>query len=468
MIKRPKARGFIKSKPPTKPTPPTISPLIKQPEPGKTFLLALKNLDLTRGVQLRARLDTGVVEEYAEIYRSQGFKALPPVKVFLAKGDALSLAILADGFHRIAAARQAGLKELEAFSQVGDRRDAILYAASANSSHGLRLTNADKVKIVTTILADKEWGKWSDREISRRLVVVSPNFVGKHRPAGTATAKRTGKDGIERAPRNSRTAAKSGSSTIDPVVPVDVVRKVEAAIAAVPGVLGAGMHPVKRHILAICQLASSGPVERQLLAATLQSAGMPDALDVHPGHLVQAGLLNRTDGMQYALTPAGHRVVDAALAAQRQPPKSATQETGKEPPELGPKDVQDPPEQPSAPPTAPKPAPAQKKTPLAERRATWIRTHLAEHLERLPPYRGSGSEMAALVLIIGVAGEAKWSESFVQGALTKLHDEVASTLATELRFQTPSRFLPDWQLIAKWWGENPDAIRILAERAVTE
>ena len=47
----------------------------------------------------------------------------------------------------------------------GTRRDAILAAAAANATHGLRRTNADKRRAVLTLLRDPEWVKWSDRKI---------------------------------------------------------------------------------------------------------------------------------------------------------------------------------------------------------------------------------------------------------------------------------------------------------------
>lgn len=50
-------------------------------------------------------------------------------------------------------------------------RDAILYACGANSTHGLKRTNADKRRAVMALLKDEEWGKWSDREIARRCGV---------------------------------------------------------------------------------------------------------------------------------------------------------------------------------------------------------------------------------------------------------------------------------------------------------
>ena len=47
----------------------------------------------------------------------------------------------------------------------------VLHAVSANATHGLRRTNADKRRAVMALLYDDEWAQWSDREIARRCAV---------------------------------------------------------------------------------------------------------------------------------------------------------------------------------------------------------------------------------------------------------------------------------------------------------
>ena len=51
---------------------------------------------------------------------------------------------LADGFHRVEALRRIGKKSVSAELMDGDYKAALLYALKANSTHGLRRTNADK------------------------------------------------------------------------------------------------------------------------------------------------------------------------------------------------------------------------------------------------------------------------------------------------------------------------------------
>src|SRR5262245_36999695 len=98
---------------------------------------------------------------------------------------------LADGFHRVAAAKSIGLAELPAETRVGTKRDAVLYACGTNK-HGKPLSHGDKQRVVRHVLEDAEWGQWSDREIARHCG-VSHVFVAKLRKAltGNVTSERT-------------------------------------------------------------------------------------------------------------------------------------------------------------------------------------------------------------------------------------------------------------------------------------
>ena len=126
------------------------------------------------GTQPRESLNQDTVDEYAEAMTEGA--TFPAVDVYY-DGESYWLA---DGFHRVAAARQIGTVELMVNSHQGTRRDAILHAVGANADHGLRRTNADKRRAVTALLRDEEWSQWSDSEISRRCAVSQP-FVGKVR-----------------------------------------------------------------------------------------------------------------------------------------------------------------------------------------------------------------------------------------------------------------------------------------------
>ena len=128
-------------------------------------MLSTDLIRIDGGTQARESLNEDAVAEYAERMAAGSFA--PPVVVFFDGSDHW----LADGFHRFHAARKAALSEMPADVRTGTKRDAILFAAGANSDHGVRRTNADKRRAVQMLLADAEWSQWSDREIGRRCCV---------------------------------------------------------------------------------------------------------------------------------------------------------------------------------------------------------------------------------------------------------------------------------------------------------
>lgn len=106
-----------------------------------------------------------VIDEYAE--KMIAGAIFPPVVVFFDGSDYW----LSDGFHRLNAAIQAGIGYINADIKEGDKRDALLYAVGANTSHGLRRTNDDKRHAVSLLLNDPEWCEWSDYEIAKACAV---------------------------------------------------------------------------------------------------------------------------------------------------------------------------------------------------------------------------------------------------------------------------------------------------------
>lgn len=125
-------------------------------------------------LQARVGMNEAALEEYAEAYRNG--ESLPPIVVF---DDGVSI-YCADGFHRLASAIRAGRTEITCEVWVGGYADALLYAAGANATHGLRRSQEDKRKAVRLLLSHPSAGDWSDREIARRCHVSQP-FVGKVR-----------------------------------------------------------------------------------------------------------------------------------------------------------------------------------------------------------------------------------------------------------------------------------------------
>ena len=119
-------------------------------------------------------LDVVTVQTYADHMKNGAI--FPPVEI-VSNGDTLWLV---DGQHRLKAAEELNLEKIEANVTHGDRRDALLMSFGTNEEHGDRRTNEDKRQKVMAMLEDEEWGKWSNREISRHCKVSNP-FVMKLR-----------------------------------------------------------------------------------------------------------------------------------------------------------------------------------------------------------------------------------------------------------------------------------------------
>ncbi len=132
-----------------------------------TCMLPLKEIRLNGGTQMRDAISQDTVQDYAEV-----LDELPPVVVF----DDGKQCWLADGFHRVKAAQFARRETIQCEVHKGTRREAVLYAVGANASHGLRRSNGDKRKAIMVLLSDKEWSRWSNREIARQCQ-VSRAFV---------------------------------------------------------------------------------------------------------------------------------------------------------------------------------------------------------------------------------------------------------------------------------------------------
>ena len=128
--------------------------------------LQISQIQIDTGLQCREKQDVDVITEYAAAYKANA--KLPPPVVF---NDGKQR-WLADGFHRVPAAKQAGLKTLMVDERKGTKRDAVLFAVGANADHGLRRTNADKRRAVVCLLEDAEWCTWPAREIARRCAVT--------------------------------------------------------------------------------------------------------------------------------------------------------------------------------------------------------------------------------------------------------------------------------------------------------
>lgn len=127
--------------------------------------LALGDIVANHDTQARVQLDWVALDEYAHAMREGA--EFPAVIVYYDNAQYW----LADGFHRVEAAKAAGLDTVRADVRQGGRRDAILHACGANADHGVRRTNADKRRAVELLLKDEEWRAKGNRWIARQCVV---------------------------------------------------------------------------------------------------------------------------------------------------------------------------------------------------------------------------------------------------------------------------------------------------------
>ena len=126
------------------------------------------------GAQMRVEMKPDIVREYADEMAAGA--VFPLVEVYY---DG-SIYWLAEGYHRVEAARLLERETIDAEVLDGGERDAILHGIGSNASHGLRRTQADKRRAVERLLRDEEWSKWSNRKIAE-AAKVDHKTVGKVR-----------------------------------------------------------------------------------------------------------------------------------------------------------------------------------------------------------------------------------------------------------------------------------------------
>jgi len=179
--------------------------------------IKLEKINVDGDLQVRDKIIEDAVREYAEVIREGG--KMPPVTVFF-DGKTYHLA---DGWHRFFAHKQAAFAEIEAEVHDGTRRDAILFALSANDKHGLRRTNADKRRSVLVLLEDFEWSEWNNTKIAE-VCGVSATFVDKIRKetnTPTPATRKVSRDGVEYEMDTSKMGKKSKEPKEDPEPVID-------------------------------------------------------------------------------------------------------------------------------------------------------------------------------------------------------------------------------------------------------
>jgi hypothetical protein len=156
--------------------------------------IKIASIRIDGGTQARAEINQQVVGDYADHLRGGG--KLPRITLFFDGAEYW----LADGFHRYHAHKRIEALEIDAEVIDGDRRAAVLHSVGANVTHGLRRSNADKRKAVETLLADEEWGGWSNRKIAEKCAVsealvrdARESICEKNADAAVRTVERGGK-----------------------------------------------------------------------------------------------------------------------------------------------------------------------------------------------------------------------------------------------------------------------------------
>lgn len=125
--------------------------------------LNICQLRIDGGTQCREKFDFGHVKKLTEAIED-GVE-LDPIEVY---HDGTNY-WLVDGFHRVAAYRQAKQYDILAIVKPGTLRDAQLRSAEVNAENKAALprTRADIKRAVLKLLQDPEWGQWSHEAIAR-------------------------------------------------------------------------------------------------------------------------------------------------------------------------------------------------------------------------------------------------------------------------------------------------------------
>lgn len=199
----PTAAADTRSLKPSKPTP-TIATTLDITTTERR--VPIRAIEFDESVQVRVSLDQATVLEYSE--RMRAGELFPAVQLFEDKEKLF----IGDGWHRLAAAKKLGYATFPACVSTGGRLAAIRFALSANASHGLPRSQADKLKAIA--VAALQFPNVSNREVAR-LCAVSEGFVRTHRTSCVANAPgtRIGADGKRYASKKSSRHQKESPSS---------------------------------------------------------------------------------------------------------------------------------------------------------------------------------------------------------------------------------------------------------------
>lgn len=153
--------------------------------------LAVSLLRQDGGTQPRAFINSNTRDEYAESL-ANGIR-LPPALVFY-DGENYWLA---DGFHRVEAAKQNGLGTFPCEVRQGTREDAQWESFGANKTHGLPRTNSDKQRAVEAALKHPMAVTKSNVQIAEHCGVAE-SYIRKVKGGGIFAQSEDGKKTVTR------------------------------------------------------------------------------------------------------------------------------------------------------------------------------------------------------------------------------------------------------------------------------
>jgi len=145
----------------------------KEPVKHTSISIKLDELTAESKYQLRVREDSSAIKDLASAYEDG--ETIPPIEVV----DTGNELIIVDGFHRYAAAFEAGLDSIECVVTMGTEREAFTLSLGANANNkALKRTNADKRKAVISALQDEIFMNLSARELAS-ICKVSHTVVNR-------------------------------------------------------------------------------------------------------------------------------------------------------------------------------------------------------------------------------------------------------------------------------------------------
>ena len=139
----------------------------------ETQVLALSSIELDAAVNIRDQLDEETIQWYMEI-----FDQLPPVVAYQWNGRLL----LADGFHRYAAAERLGKREIEVEIREGTQEDAWVYAAIANFRHGRNLSLLERDRAIERVATFRP--DWTQQRIAEEFGIAKSTVQNAIRAIG--------------------------------------------------------------------------------------------------------------------------------------------------------------------------------------------------------------------------------------------------------------------------------------------